>query len=189
MTAVVGRRQARSTGGGPDSAGNAHRLLGSGTAGVGAGGAAAPWWPGRTARPRTGAGRPRFAGAGVLVLLAATTVVLYLVGPLVHARDQRALVASEQSAITEAASNNEGLHRAALPTQPPQPGSVVGDPRHPGHRRLHQAVVEGWTVADRQRSGTRAGNGGAGPARELGGRRAPRRVRRPVRRPGGAQGR
>jgi sortase A len=82
------------------------------------------------------------AGAGMLVLLVATTVVLYLVGPLVHARDQRSLLTSERSAITEAASNNEGLHRAALPTQPPQPGSVVGILAIPAIG-VHQAVVEG----------------------------------------------
>lgn len=79
---------------------------------------------------------------GVLVLLAATTVVLYWVGPLVHTRDQRTLLTAERSAITQAASDNEGIHRAALPTEPPQPGSVVGILAIPAIG-VHQAVVEG----------------------------------------------
>ncbi|MGH9091381.1 MAG: sortase [Acidimicrobiales bacterium] len=82
------------------------------------------------------------ATAGALALLAATCVVLYWVGPLVHARDQRSLLTAERAAITQAASDNEGLHRAAVPTQPPQPGSVVGILAIPSIG-LHQAVVEG----------------------------------------------
>jgi sortase A len=87
----------------------------------------------------------RLAGltvAGVVALLAATAVVLYWVGPLVHARDQRSLQSAERTAITEAAKDNEGLHRASLPAQPPQPGSVVGILAIPAIG-VHQAVVEG----------------------------------------------
>ncbi len=59
-----------------------------------------------------------------------------------HARDQRALLSSERTAITEAAKDNEGLHRAAVPVQPPLPGSVVGVLAIPAIG-VRQAVVEG----------------------------------------------
>lgn len=80
--------------------------------------------------------------AGVVTLLAATAVVLYLIGPLVHARQQRALLSSERTTIIEASRDTEGLHRAALPTLPPEPGSVVGILTIPSIG-LRQAVVEG----------------------------------------------
>jgi sortase A len=87
----------------------------------------------------------RLAGltaVGVLAIILATVVVIYWIGPLVHARDQHAMVTAERTAITEAASDSEGLHRAALPTQPPQPGTVTGILAIPAIG-LQQAVVEG----------------------------------------------
>lgn len=78
----------------------------------------------------------------VAVLTAATVVVLYCVGPLVHDRDQRSLMATERTAIADAAHDDEGLYRPKLPTQPPDPGSVVGILAVPV-LGLQQAVVEG----------------------------------------------
>lgn len=80
--------------------------------------------------------------AGLVALLAATFVVLYWVGALVHERDQRSMLAAERTAITEASKDSEGLHRAAVPTQPPQPGSVVGILAIPSIG-VRQAVAEG----------------------------------------------
>ncbi len=77
-----------------------------------------------------------------LVLLVATVCVIYLIGPLVHDRDQRALIAQERTDIDNAALDNEGLYRPTLPTQPPTPGSVVGILAIPSIG-LEQAVVEG----------------------------------------------
>lgn len=79
---------------------------------------------------------------GILVILMATIVVIYWIGPLVHARDQHALLTEERTAISQAASDTEGLHRAALPSEPPQPGSVTGILAIPAIG-LQQAVVEG----------------------------------------------
>ena len=62
----------------------------------------------------------------VVILLLATAVVVYSIGPLIHARDQRALIAAERTAINDAAHDDEGLYRPTLPTQPPVPGSALG---------------------------------------------------------------
>ena len=69
-------------------------------------------------------------------------VIVYGIGPLIHSRDQRALVAAEQSAIAQAAVARNGLYGVRLPTQPPAPGSVVGLLAIPA-LGLNQAVVEG----------------------------------------------
>ena len=78
----------------------------------------------------------------LVVLLIAVAIVLYAVGPLVHNRDQRRLMDSERQAITLAAHDNQGLYRAALPTQPPVPGTAVGILAIPAIG-LQEAVVEG----------------------------------------------
>jgi sortase A len=77
-----------------------------------------------------------------VVLLIAVAIVLYAVGPLVHNRDQRRLMDSERQAITLAAHDNQGLYHAALPTQPPVPGTAVGILAIPAIG-LQEAVVEG----------------------------------------------
>lgn len=79
---------------------------------------------------------------GVVAILIATIVVIYWIGPLVHARDQHSMMTAERTAISEAAADSEGLHRPALPTEPPQPGTVVGIMAIPAIG-LQQAVVEG----------------------------------------------
>jgi sortase A len=80
--------------------------------------------------------------AGVVAIVMATVVVIYWIGPLVHSRDQHALLTTERTAISQAASDTEGLHRATLPTEAPQPGSVVGILAVPAIG-IQQAVVEG----------------------------------------------
>lgn len=87
------------------------------------------------------------AVAGVLVFVGATAVVLYAFGPLIHDRQQRALLAEERAAIDDAATSNQGLYRPKLPTQPPAPGSVVGILAIPV-LGLQQAVVEGASASD-----------------------------------------
>lgn len=87
------------------------------------------------------------AVVGVVVLVGATAVVLYAVGPLIHDRQQRALLTEERAAIDDAATSNQGLYRPKLPTQPPAPGSVVGILAIPV-LGLQQAVVEGASASD-----------------------------------------
>ena len=81
-------------------------------------------------------------GFFVVVLVLAIGAVIYWIGPLVHARDQRALIDAERTAIDNAAKDNEGLYRPTLPTLAPAPGSVVGILAIPVIG-LQQAVVEG----------------------------------------------
>ena len=78
----------------------------------------------------------------VVVIVVATFVVIYCIGPLIQARQQRSLISAERAAIGIDAKANEGLYRPKLPTQPPAPGSLVGilAIRAIG---LEQAVVEG----------------------------------------------
>ena len=78
----------------------------------------------------------------VVVLILAIGAVIYWIGPLIHERDQRALINSERTAINNAAKDNEGLYRPKLPTLAPAPGSVVGILTIPVIG-LQQAVVEG----------------------------------------------
>ena len=82
------------------------------------------------------------AGLSVAALILAAVLMLYTIGSLVHARDQRSLIAAERAAINSAAVDNEGLHRPALPTEAPSPGSVVGILDVPV-LGLQEAVVEG----------------------------------------------
>jgi sortase A len=79
---------------------------------------------------------------GLVVLVVAAGVVVYAVGPLIHDRDQRILISTERAAIARATRDNEGLYKAALPTQPPLAGSVAGILAIPAIG-LQQAVVEG----------------------------------------------
>jgi sortase A len=81
---------------------------------------------------------------GILVLLVAAAVVIYTIGPLKHSRDQSSLMATERSAINNAAHDNQGLYRAQLPTVPPVPGAVLGIVVIPAIG-LQEAVVEGVT--------------------------------------------
>jgi sortase A len=77
-----------------------------------------------------------------LVLVAAAVTVLYAVGPLVHNRDQRSLMATEREAIAHAAAQTDSLYGPTLPTIPPVPGDPVGILAIPA-LGLQQAVVEG----------------------------------------------
>ena len=79
---------------------------------------------------------------GVVVLVVAVAVALYVVGPLIHDRDQRSLMATERQDIASAAHDNEGLYREAAPTQPPVAGVPVGILTIPA-LGLQQVVVEG----------------------------------------------
>lgn len=78
----------------------------------------------------------------MVVMLVATIVVIYAIGPLIHEREQRSLVDKERAAIANAARDDEGLYRPTLPTLPPTPGSLVGILAIPAIG-LQQAVVEG----------------------------------------------
>jgi sortase A len=78
----------------------------------------------------------------VVVFLVAVGAVVYGIGSLVHARDQRALMATERSDIAGAAVEAKALDHVNLPTQPPVPGAPVGVLAIPA-LGLNQAVVEG----------------------------------------------
>jgi sortase A len=79
----------------------------------------------------------------VVVVLAVFGAVVYLLGPLVHNRDQRSLVDFERTAIANASRDDEGLGgHTLLPTRPPAPGSAVGIIAIPAIG-LQEAVVEG----------------------------------------------
>lgn len=82
------------------------------------------------------------AVVGLVVLVAAVAIVLYAVGPLVHDRDQRRLMDGERQAISLAAHDDQGLYRAAVPSEPPVPGTAVGILAIPAIG-LQEAVVEG----------------------------------------------
>ena len=109
-----------------------------------------PYEPATEPAPQSrGLGRRRLVALvalGLVVLLIAVAIVLYAVGPLVHNRDQRRLMDSERQAITLAAHDNQGLYRAALPTEPPVPGTAVGILAIPAIG-LQEAVVEGVVIA------------------------------------------
>jgi sortase A len=79
---------------------------------------------------------------GVAVLVVVVGAVLYAVGPLVHDREQRRLLATERAAIARAARDDQGLFKAVIPTQPPLVGSLVGI-LAVSALGLQQAIVEG----------------------------------------------
>lgn len=79
--------------------------------------------------------------AGV-VLLVASAVVIYGLGPVFHNRDQHKLLAQERGAIKQATEETDSLYGVQLPTLPPVPGSPVGILVIPAIG-LQQAVVEG----------------------------------------------
>jgi sortase A len=78
----------------------------------------------------------------VVVFLVAVGAVVYGIGSLVHARDQRALMTTERSDIAGAAVEAKALDHVNLPTQPPLPGAPVGVLAIPA-LGINQAVVEG----------------------------------------------
>ncbi|HEX4126559.1 MAG TPA: class E sortase [Acidimicrobiales bacterium] len=78
----------------------------------------------------------------VAVFLVAVGAVVYGIGSLVHARDQRALMTTERSAIATAAVEAKALDHVNLPTHPPAPGEPVGVLAIPA-LGINQAVVEG----------------------------------------------
>jgi sortase A len=100
--------------------------------------------------PEESSGRPlpgrRTLLFGALVLIAvflvAVGAVIYGIGSFVHARDQRALMATERSDIAEAAIQAKALDHVNLPTQPPAPGAPVGVLAIPA-LGINQVVVEG----------------------------------------------
>lgn len=82
------------------------------------------------------------AVAVLLVFLVAVGAVIYGIGSFVHARDQRALMATERSNIAEAAVEAKALDHVNLPTQPPSLGAPVGILAIPA-LGINQVVVEG----------------------------------------------
>ena len=80
--------------------------------------------------------------AVVLVFLIAVGAVIYGIGSLVHARDQRALMATERTAIANAAILDKALDRVQLPTKPPAPGAPIGVLAIPS-LSVNEVVVEG----------------------------------------------
>jgi len=97
------------------------------------------------ATPRRDLSRRRIvlgAIVAVLVFLISVGAVIYGVGSLVHARDQRALMATERTAIANAAILDKALDTVKLPTKPPAPGAPVGVLAIPA-LSLNQVVVEG----------------------------------------------
>jgi sortase A len=80
--------------------------------------------------------------AVVAVFLVAVGAVVYGIGSLVHARDQRSLMTIERSEIATAAVEAKALDHVNLPTQPPVPGAPVGVLAIPA-LGINQAVVEG----------------------------------------------
>jgi len=84
----------------------------------------------------------RFVVVGIVALVAIGAIVVYVLGPLVHDRSQRTLMAEEREAIRRAAAQTDGLTGVKLPTQPPVPGTAVGILDVP-RLGIQQAVVEG----------------------------------------------
>lgn len=80
--------------------------------------------------------------AALLVFLVAVAAVIYGIGSLVHARDQRALMATERTAISNAAILERALDRVQLSKQPPVAGSAVGVLAIPA-LSINEAVVQG----------------------------------------------
>jgi len=82
------------------------------------------------------------AVAAVVVFVIAVGAVIYGIGSLVHARDQRALMATERLAISDAAILDKALNTVKLPTVPPLLGAPVGVLAIPA-LSVNEAVVEG----------------------------------------------
>lgn len=78
----------------------------------------------------------------IVVFFVAVGAVIYGIGPLVHARDQRTLMATERLNISNAAVLEKALDKVNLPTQPPEVGQPVGVLAIPA-LGINQAVVEG----------------------------------------------
>ncbi len=78
----------------------------------------------------------------IAIFLISVGAVIYGIGSLVHARDQRALMTAERSDIAAAAVEAKALDHVNLPTQPPVPGAPVGVLAIPA-LGINQAVVEG----------------------------------------------
>lgn len=78
----------------------------------------------------------------IVVFIVAVGAVIYGIGSLVQARDQRTLMATERTNISNAAVLAKALDKENLPTQPPLPGQPVGVLAIPS-LGLDQAVVEG----------------------------------------------
>jgi sortase A len=78
----------------------------------------------------------------VLVFLISVGAVIYGIGSLVHARDQRALMATERTAIANAAILAKALDTVKLPTKPPVPGAPVGVLAIPA-LSVNEVVIEG----------------------------------------------
>jgi sortase A len=78
----------------------------------------------------------------ILVFIIASGAVIYGIGSLVHARDQRALMATERTDIANAAILAKALDTVKLPTKPPAQGSPVGVLAIPA-LSVNQVVVEG----------------------------------------------
>lgn len=115
----------------------------------GAGTAVVPAVAGRGAGPERPIRPPSPGRAVVLglmavgVLVVAIASVIYGIGPLIAARDQRILQNKERAAIVDTAGENNGpLSHIVLPTVPPVPGSAVGILVIPAVRG-QWAVVEG----------------------------------------------
>lgn len=82
------------------------------------------------------------AVAAILVFLVSVGAVIYGIGSLVHARDQRALMATERTAIANAAILDKALDTVKLPTEPPVLGAPVGVLAIPA-LSVNEVVVEG----------------------------------------------
>jgi sortase A len=78
----------------------------------------------------------------IVVFFVAVGAVIYGVGSLEQARDQRALMATERLNISNAAVLDKALDKVNLPTQPPVVGQPVGVLAIPA-LGINQAVVEG----------------------------------------------
>jgi len=80
--------------------------------------------------------------AAVVVFVIAVVAVIYGIGSLVHARDQRALMTTERTAIANAAILAKALDTVKLPTKPPVVGAPVGVLAIPA-LTVNEVVVEG----------------------------------------------
>lgn len=80
--------------------------------------------------------------AWVLLTVISGALVLYVVGPMLEQRDQRALLRGYRTDIRQAANQAEGLAGVEVPTKAPSTGAPVGVVEI-GALRLQQVVVEG----------------------------------------------
>lgn len=112
--------------------------------------------------PQRGRIAAAWVAAWTLAVVAALGLVIYGLGPLFEARDQRRLATHYRQAIDRAANESSGLGGVTIPTTSPDLGRAVGI-LEIGAIHLQQVVVEGAYASQTQAGpGHVAGTAGLG---------------------------